>query len=148
MGVTRKSDKSRDPHHTPADLHTERDGPGNTSRSVTCPDCPFQAKSQAGLSAHRRRAHRDEKATGPNVAAISETLSELKRLGRLEKIDAARVQALRSMAGALDQNPFNSQMWREYREAIEVLTADDSDPGSIDDLLDELSAPVRDQTKT
>jgi hypothetical protein len=82
------------------------------------------------------------------VVAIAETLAELKRLGRVEKIDAAAVQALRSMAAALDQNPFNSQMWREYREAIEVLTADDSDPGSIDDLLDELSAPVRDTPKT
>jgi hypothetical protein len=65
-------------------------------------------------------------------------------MGRLEKIDAARVQALRSMAAALDQNPFNSQMWREYREAIEGLTAHDSGDGSVDDLIDELSAAPRD----
>ncbi len=67
-------------------------------------------------------------------------------MGRLEKIDAARVQALRSMASALDQNPFNSQMWREYREAIEGLAAHDGDSGAVDDLINELSAPVRDQT--
>jgi hypothetical protein len=65
-------------------------------------------------------------------------------MGRLEKIDSARVQALRSMAEALDLNPFNSQMWREYREAIEVLTVDDSGGDSVDQLLDELSSPVRD----
>lgn len=68
-------------------------------------------------------------------------------MGRLEQIDAARVQALRSMAAALDANPFNSQMWREYREAIEGLTVHDSGSGAIDDLLDELSSPVRDQTQ-
>lgn len=74
---------------------------------------------------------------------MDETLAELKRMGRLEKVDAARVQALRSMAQALDENPFNSQMWREYREAIEGLTANDGDDGSVDDLLNELSSPVR-----
>jgi hypothetical protein len=84
--------------------------------------------------------------TGANVSAINETLGELRRMGRLEKIDAARIQALRSMAAALDQNPFNSQMWREYREAIEGLTAHDGDDGAVDDLLNELSSPVRDQT--
>jgi hypothetical protein len=81
-----------------------------------------------------------------NASAIEETLAELKRMGRLEKVDAARIQAVRSMARALDQNPFNSQMWREYREAIGGLIADDSGSDSIDELLDELSGPVRDKT--
>lgn len=78
-----------------------------------------------------------------NAAAIEVTLAELKRMGRLENVDAARVQALRSIATALDENPFNAQMWREYREAIEGLVADDSDDGSVDDLIDELSSSVR-----
>lgn len=82
-----------------------------------------------------------------NVAAIEVTLAALEQMGRLEDIDAARVQALRSMAAALDEHPFNSQMWREYREAIAGLTADDSSRGdSIDDLLDELSSSVRDSS--
>ncbi len=116
---------------------------------MKCPDCSFVAKSDAGLATHTRRVHAGKPgpdAAGANVVAIEETLAELKRMGRLEKIDAARVQALRSMAAALDQNPFNSQMWREYREALGGLTADDSTSDPIDDLLDELSAPVRDQT--
>lgn len=80
-----------------------------------------------------------------NAAAIEVTLAELERMGRLEDVDAARVQALRSIAAALDAKPFSPQMWREYREAIEGLTADDGNgDGSIDELLDELSASVRD----
>jgi hypothetical protein len=59
-------------------------------------------------------------------------------------VDAARVQALRSMAGELDRSGRNSQMWREYREALEGLTADGSDDGPIADLLAELRSPARD----
>lgn len=79
-----------------------------------------------------------------NAEAIEVTLGELEQMGRLEKIDAARVQALRSLAAALDENPHTAQMWREYREAIEAVTADDSDD-SVEDLIDELSSSVRDQ---
>lgn len=113
---------------------------------MKCPDCSFVAKTSAGLAAHRRRRHAPTAASdlGPNGQAIDVTLTELRRMGRLERVDEARVVALRSMAAALDQNPFNSQMWREYREAIEGLTAGDSNDGSIDDLIDELSAPARD----
>lgn len=82
---------------------------------------------------------------GANATAIEATLGELRRMGRLERVDEARIQALRSMAEALDLNPFNSQMWKEYREAIGGITADDSPAGSsaVNDLLDDLSTPVR-----
>jgi hypothetical protein len=102
------------------------------------------AKSRAGLATHRRRSHLQGAAAGPNAKAVEVTLGELRRMGRLEPVDEARVQGLRSIAAALDQNPFNSQMWREYREAIVGLTANDGDSDSVDRLLDELSAPVRD----
>jgi len=53
-------------------------------------------------------------------------------MGRFADVDAARVQALRSMAQALDENPFSSQMWREYRESLsEVLGADDDADDSL-----------------
>jgi hypothetical protein len=81
---------------------------------------------------------------GANSEAIEVTLHALGEAGRLEDIDAARVQALRSMAEALDEKPFNSQMWREYREALEGLTADDGDDGYLEALLHELSSPVLD----
>lgn len=113
---------------------------------MNCPDCGFVAKSPAGLAAHRRKTHpKPDAAPGPNLTAIETTLAELRRMGRLEPVDEALVQALRSMAWALDHNPFNSQMWREYREAIKGLTASDGDSPSIDELIDELSAPVRDE---
>ena len=108
---------------------------------MKCPDCSFEAKSRAALAGHRHRSH--SQSTGTNVAAVEVTLAELKRLGRLEKIDSARVQALRSMAAALDLNPFNSQMWKEYRESIGDLTADGSNDGAVDDLINELSTPLR-----
>ncbi len=85
---------------------------------------------------------------GSNVDAMEETLIALGKAGRIEDVDAARVQALRSMAQALDDKPFNSQMWREYREALEGFTANDADDGALEALLAELSAPVLDQTPT
>jgi hypothetical protein len=79
-----------------------------------------------------------------NAQAIETTLAELKRMGRLEPVDTAQVQALRSMAAALDENPASAPLWRAYSEALERLRSDDSS-GSVDELLDELSASVRDK---
>lgn len=72
-----------------------------------------------------------------NRGQLEQTLKELRRLGRLEKIDAAAVQALRSMACALDADPSNAALWKQYREALRELRADD-DRTSLDDALDEL----------
>jgi uncharacterized protein YjiS (DUF1127 family) len=71
-------------------------------------------------------------------------MKELRRLGRVEKIDAAVVQALRSMAFALDADPSNAALWRQYREGVRELTADDSGD-SVDDALADLFAEPRDQ---
>ena len=73
-----------------------------------------------------------------NADAVERTLSELERLGRVEKVDAARVEAVRSMAVSLDEKPFNSQMFHEYLAALEGLTADGDSDGSVDELLAEL----------
>jgi hypothetical protein len=62
-----------------------------------------------------------------NHGQLEQTLRELRRLGRVEKVDAAIVQALRSMAFALDADPSNAALWRQYREALRELTADDPD---------------------
>ena len=61
-----------------------------------------------------------------NHGQLEQTLRELRRLGRIEKVDAAAVQALRSMASALDGDPSNAALWRQYREALRELTADDT----------------------
>jgi hypothetical protein len=78
-----------------------------------------------------------------NRGQLEQTLKELRRLGRIEKIDAAAVQALRSMAAALDGDPCNAALWRQYREALRELTADD-DNGSVDSALADLFAEVGD----
>lgn len=75
-----------------------------------------------------------------NVEAVEQTLDELRRMGRLADVDAAKVEAVRSMAASLDLKPFNSQMFHEYLAALEGLTADGDSDGSIEDLLRELSA--------
>jgi hypothetical protein len=62
-----------------------------------------------------------------NADALAETFSQLEALGRFEPVDEAHKQALRSMAGALDNDPTNAALWRQYREALnEVLRADDN----------------------
>lgn len=76
-----------------------------------------------------------------NHGQLEQTLRELRRLGRIEKIDAAAVQAVRSMAFALDADPANAALWRQYREALRELTADDDD-GDIGAALGELYSEV------
>jgi len=78
-----------------------------------------------------------------NHGQLEQTLKELRRLGRIEKIDAAAVQALRSMAFALDEDPSNAALWRQYREALRELTAD-GDDGSADAALASLFAEMGD----
>jgi hypothetical protein len=65
-------------------------------------------------------------------------------MGRLEVLDAAAVQALRSMAGGLDADPSNAALWRQYREALRELTSDDDAGGSFEEAVAALSAEVRD----
>ena len=64
-------------------------------------------------------------------------------MGRLEAIDAARIQILRSLADAVDVKPHSPQMWREYRDALEELIAG-GDPEELPDLLAELRSDVGD----
>lgn len=64
-------------------------------------------------------------------------------MGRLEAVDAAKVQMLRSMADSLDAKPYNSQMFKEYRETLEGLTADGDGSDQITDLLAALRDPPK-----
>jgi hypothetical protein len=82
--------------------------------------------------------------SGTNAAELEATLAELRRMGRLERVDSARVQMARSMASVLDDDPAAAALWRQYREVMGELTADDGDSGEADRLIAELSAPVLD----
>lgn len=66
-----------------------------------------------------------------NVEALELTLAELDAKGRLSSIDAAHMQMLRTMAGALDAEKSNAALWRQYREALGELMDDDA--GDDDD---------------
>ncbi len=74
---------------------------------------------------------------GDNASELGKTIAELRRFGRIEDIDAARLQMLRSMARAVDADPANAALWRQYREALKDLTANDSH-ASVDKALSEL----------
>jgi hypothetical protein len=100
--------------------------------------CRFEAKTASGLAAHMRQKHGT--AAGANRRAAEKTLSILRGLGRIEDIDAARVQTIRSLADALDRDDGNAQMWRTYREAIEDLMRQDDD---ADDELAQALAEIR-----
>ena len=107
---------------------------------MVCDECGYEAKNKAGLASHLR-SHAKADPEASMSAAMERTLEELKRLGRFEDVDAARVQALRSMAMALDANPFNSQMWKELRESLnEVLEADEDADDSLAAALAEISS--------
>lgn len=80
---------------------------------------------------------------GCNLDALERTLTQLRQSGRLEPVDAARVQTLRSLAQTVDDKPYDAQLWRQYREALsEVLDAD----GPADDQLSAALEAIRSAT--
>ena len=58
---------------------------------------------------------------GSNVVAIETLIETLHALGRLEKVDSARVEICRLLARAVDEHPENANLWRQYREAEDIL---------------------------
>ena len=64
------------------------------------------------------------------MEALDETLDALIDLGRLDQVDAATVQALRSMAEALDLDPSNAALWGRYLGALDALMEADGDADS------------------
>lgn len=108
--------------------------------ALTCDICGRDDFRQpAGLASHKRWQHAPDH-EGSNAEALEQTLKVLDEAGRLEPIDAARVQTLRSLAQAVDDRPYSDRLWQQYREALtEVLDAD----GAADDGLAEALADIR-----
>lgn len=75
-----------------------------------------------------------------NAAALERTLKRLRHAGHVEDgIDDADVQALRSMAAALDEDPSNAALWRQYRDALTgVKRRDEHANSDLDDALAEI----------
>lgn len=99
-------------------------------------------KQPAGLASHVRSKH-PLQVDGSNTEACERTLAVLSDTGRLEAVDAARVQAVRTLAQVVDERPTNPQLWQQYREALgEVLDAD----VSADSDLEQAVAAIRSAT--
>lgn len=81
-----------------------------------------------------------------NREAAEQTIGELVRMGRLEAVDAARVQAVRSLADAVDSGEATAAMWRQYLLALADLSRLSDDGGSADAFLEALrgAAPLGD----
>jgi hypothetical protein len=73
------------------------------------------------------------------------TIEILFGLGRLEKIDSATVTMARLLANAVDENPSNPGLWKQYREAIyQLRSIGDSDDQDFAAYMEQLDAALRD----
>ena len=76
----------------------------------------------------------------PNFDAALLFVQVMRDLGRVEPIDQARVTAFLELARAVDLNPAEAGLWKQYREAErELREADDGN-----DALSDLFAALRD----
>lgn len=107
----------------------------------TCLICGARAKGNAGLALHRRQKHPNYK--GKNRIAVEETIAVLEREGKLEQVQAAQLQALRSLADQVDFDPSNAQMWKNYNEAVACLV--ETDASDSEEEQDEIEA-IRSRT--
>lgn len=84
---------------------------------------------------------------GRNRQAIEQTIAALRSAGRLESVDNARIAICQSLADAVDSDPNNASLWREYRAAEAVLRAADVETqDEFASLLASLSAQVGTET--
>ena len=80
-----------------------------------------------------------------NAQAAGRLLRRLRRRETLGDLDEARELAFMTLAKALDADPTNAALHREYRMTeILLRTAEDSVDDDYDAFLAKLSAPVRD----
>lgn len=85
---------------------------------------------------------------GPNRQALETTIEQLRDEGRLADVDAARIQIARGLASAVDAQPDNPVIWREYRQAEKSLREESelhADP--FDNLIRNIEAEIRDKKK-
>lgn len=83
---------------------------------------------------------------GPNRKAADKTVTTIRGMQRLEAIDDALVMAFRMLAEAVDHDPTNAALWREYRSAEVALRMVGSDGGGdeLSRILAEMSTAVGD----
>lgn len=72
-------------------------------------------------------------AQGACRKGLERTLKALVAEGRLSDADEADVALARSLADAVDGDPANAALWREYRAAVATVKAAGLDGASDDD---------------
>lgn len=80
---------------------------------------------------------------GRNRQAIEHTIAALRLAGRLEAINSAQIAICQSLADAVDLDPDNASLWREYRAAEAALrVTDDNNQDDFTALIADLSAKM------
>jgi hypothetical protein len=86
-------------------------------------------------------------AHGRNRQAVEDMVAALRAKGQMDAVDAARLVAAQALADAVDSEPTNASLWREYRAALETLRqAGDNGTDEFAALLAGLSAEVGDSS--
>lgn len=89
-----------------------------------------------------------------NAAAVARTVEALRVAGRLQDEHAATVQMVESLALAVDSDPGNASLWREFRAALDSLMrigeVNDADQDEINLIISALrgTAEMDDATDT
>lgn len=88
-------------------------------------------------------------AHGRNRQAVEDMVAALRAKGQMDAVDSARLVAAQALADAVDSEPTNASLWREYRAALETLRqAGDHGTDEFAALLAGLSAEVGDTKNT
>lgn len=89
-----------------------------------------------------------------NSAAVARTVEALRTAGRLQDEHAATVQMVESLALAVDTDPGNASLWREFRAGLDSLLkvgeVNDADADEISLIISALrgTAEVDDSKNT
>ena len=81
---------------------------------------------------------------GSNRLAIDKVIAALDDLGRLDDVDAALVATAQSLADAVDGQPDNASLWREYRACLADLRGVG---GEVDDEFFSTLASLRTEVR-
>lgn len=88
-------------------------------------------------------------AHGRNRQAVEDMVAALRAKGQMDAVDSARLVAAQALADAVDSEPTNASLWREYRAALETLRqAGDNGTDEFAALLAGLSAEVGDSARS
>lgn len=81
------------------------------------------------------------------VESLSVTIQALGQLGRLEQVDAATVAVAQGLAAAVDADPTNASLWREFRAAVETLRGVGAETSNDDAFAQAIAAIMRPEVR-